>query len=166
MNYPDWEIPQLGDGMVIGRVAIFTCSFPTSPWGAGCSWSSPSGKPTGRGMMSSYPHMWLASLAVAEAFMTAMATILVSMILYGVGLFKPRAYGWTWAGWICLLVTLISMTAVRLHLRDLEPKPYLKEMWVTHDQWGFIAIFLVLLVAGFGTVGWMLLKVFGKKPAA
>jgi len=125
----------------------------------------------GTWFLLSHPrNLWMAvmggNLAATGAFMTAMGAILVSMILYGVGFFKPRAYGFTWSGWICLLVTLISMTAVRLHLRDLELKPYLDGLWVTHEQWGFILIFLALLVAGFGTVGWMLVKVFGKKPAA
>jgi hypothetical protein len=98
-------------------------------------------------------------LAATGAFVASLALTLLAMGLYGAALGKPRAWGPVWAGALCVYGTVLSMTAVRMHLRDLELAPYLEGLWDVHPQWGFLAIFFGVFALGLGTVGWMLWKV-------
>lgn len=63
------------------------------------------------------------------------------------------------AGW-ALLVTLITMVLARDQVRRgmLELAGFQGTTWI-EPQWGVIAIFAALLLAGFATVGWMVMMV-------
>lgn len=96
-------------------------------------------------------------------FAVSLISIFASLIFMYVSLNSQRPVPKIIIGKIFLLVTIVMMVLMRHELREAYLTPYLQwEKIQVEPQWGVIAIFAVLLVAGIITVIWMLKKSFGK----
>ncbi|MDI6804426.1 MAG: hypothetical protein QME58_11375 [Bacteroidota bacterium] len=96
-------------------------------------------------------------------FLAGLASIFVSIMLMFVGMNAAKPVGKLMAAKLFFLISIVTMILMRHELREAYLKPYINwDAVKTEPQWGVIIIFVLLLVGGLITVGWMVKKSFGK----
>ena len=88
-----------------------------------------------------------------------LALVVVAILLGVLAAFSKFSAGWlSWAGALVVLLIEITLTVYRDGVRDLTLLSKGFDVWdrAVVTNWGVVALFLVLFVAGLGVVGWLI----------